>query len=379
MNNRRVMSMEYLRIIAMLMIVFLHVQGKTGWLNAFDPGNGNWFIRWGIQGLCIPAVNVYVLISGYFLIEKSFSLHKCVKLWLHVEFWSILCTFICRIIVPSSVSGVDIVRAIFPFSTCEYWFVTIYLGMYCLTPFLSKLLLTLNKREHFLLMIVMIFFCSFLPSFIPFGSDDGRGLNGISGTNIFWFITLFIIAAYIKKFCYQINGHVKIASFFVYLGSTALNIIMRYVFFITDKKIGILGSLSTYYFNYASILCLVASLGLFICFIPVNNCNNCNNSITDCVIIKISACTFGIYLIHETPAVRRLLWGFVTSMYDGFTQSNMYFIHILLIGMGIFISCCVFEYVQILLFSSLENKISLWIAKNIENLYEKITYKIKEN
>ena len=68
-NSKRNVSLDLLRIIAMIMIVTLHVLGKGNGFAITDP-----VIRmfsWTLESLCIVSVNLYVLISGYFLLDSN--------------------------------------------------------------------------------------------------------------------------------------------------------------------------------------------------------------------------------------------------------------------------------------------------------------------
>ncbi len=65
--KKRERNYEILRILAMLMIVCLHYLSKGGALAA-PTGKlaATGYTAWFIEAFCVVAVNVYVLISGYF-------------------------------------------------------------------------------------------------------------------------------------------------------------------------------------------------------------------------------------------------------------------------------------------------------------------------
>ena len=71
-------NFELLRIIAMFMVVILHWNTNSGLLlDVGSPvtGAGVWSLV--TESVCIVAVNVYVLISGYFLSSCTYSLPAC--------------------------------------------------------------------------------------------------------------------------------------------------------------------------------------------------------------------------------------------------------------------------------------------------------------
>lgn len=73
-KTKRLANFELLRCIAMMMVVVLHFLGKSGILAPLSQTSlaGYEYLAWGVESLCIVAVNVYMLISGYFLTEAIF-------------------------------------------------------------------------------------------------------------------------------------------------------------------------------------------------------------------------------------------------------------------------------------------------------------------
>ena len=72
-TTERNLNFELLRIIAMFMVVMLHVNWFGGLLNGYKPDlyPFPFLICNFFEFFCIIAVNLYVLISGYFLSGKS--------------------------------------------------------------------------------------------------------------------------------------------------------------------------------------------------------------------------------------------------------------------------------------------------------------------
>lgn len=75
-------NFELLRIISMLMIIAVHFVGHSGFSGVTDITANTVYIRFLAGGAQI-GVNIFFLISGYFLInEKRFRLSRLIKLWL---------------------------------------------------------------------------------------------------------------------------------------------------------------------------------------------------------------------------------------------------------------------------------------------------------
>ena len=96
-KKTRQANIELLRIVAMLMIIVLHYLDKGEILVLFTrESTAMQIVHRQIQIFCIVAVNLYVLISGYFLTESRFTIKKMVVLWAQVLFyaWGITVLFL---------------------------------------------------------------------------------------------------------------------------------------------------------------------------------------------------------------------------------------------------------------------------------------------
>ena len=89
--KKRIVSIELLRMLAMMMVVMLHYLDKGDILPALTGEMGlNGYVAWGMESLSAVAVNVYMLISGYFLVESRFKPGRLVELLCQVLFYTIL-------------------------------------------------------------------------------------------------------------------------------------------------------------------------------------------------------------------------------------------------------------------------------------------------
>ena len=91
--GRRQANFELLRIVAMFMIISLHYLVK-GWVATPFPfavkENPVAVFAWLVEAFCIVAVNCYVLISGYFLVESAWKPERVRSLLAQVLFYSLL-------------------------------------------------------------------------------------------------------------------------------------------------------------------------------------------------------------------------------------------------------------------------------------------------
>ena len=157
--KKREKNYEILRILAMLMIVCMHYLSKGGALVSATEGlTATGYTAWFIEAFCLVAVNVYVLISGYFgigeqeqdatfrKIEMQEVLKKPFRIYLQVWFYSVAIGFIFLL---TGLQEFDIYTGftyLFPLSTEHYWFATAYLLLTLLMPFLNAGFDRMDKR-----------------------------------------------------------------------------------------------------------------------------------------------------------------------------------------------------------------------------------------
>ena len=149
-KSKRLANIELLRIVAMLMVVMLHYLGKGELLPQmkFDMGIQG-YIAWMLESLSVVAVNVYVLISGYFLVEGEFKAGKLGKIISQVLFYTILITvlaFSFGLVTKEELGVYNLIVQLFPFQLEQYWFMTSYLVLYILSPVLAAGVKVLSKK-----------------------------------------------------------------------------------------------------------------------------------------------------------------------------------------------------------------------------------------
>ena len=266
-------SLELLRIVCMIFIVAHHF-GVHGEYGDMQMSLFNQFILLVLKAGGKLGVNAYVLISGYFLVNSRFKIKRILSTVGLAIFYSVISYIAIMHVIPSvQFSASALFKSIFVIKNNGYWFVTCYVAMILLSPFINKLIYALKEKEHLLLIIVLLFMQAFIP-----GMEEAY--FSISPTG--WFITLYLIAAYIRLYPKGFLQSKKITGFC----SLALCTV-----------IGLLSATR----SMENIVCLSAAIFLF-CFF-----NNLNIK-TNRFINLVSKTTFGIYLIHDNNYMRKELW-----------------------------------------------------------------------
>lgn len=167
MKKYRQSNIELLRIILILMIILLHyLNGSMGGaLSHTNSDTVNFYFIHILESISIIAVNVFVLITGYFSYKKkSVQVPKIAKLVLIMIFWGITLSGITVLFIYPQKFNFTLLKSILK-STTDQWFVVIYCILYLLIPYLNKLVNNISKKKLELLIAIGIFFFYFWPSF----------------------------------------------------------------------------------------------------------------------------------------------------------------------------------------------------------------------
>ncbi len=301
-------NMELLRIVAMLMVVVMHYLANSiatvpeGSMRETDV------LYIMLESLCIVAVNVYVLISGYFLSEAAFSWKRPLRVIGQTLFYTVLIPLVLALLSVLPFEEVldryHIWNSIFPVQSGHYWFVTAYVVLLLFSPLLNAAVRTLEKRQLLqVLGALLLFFCigkSLSP--LQFATDR-------YGYDFGWFLVLYLIGAYIRRYG---AGRFQSArcGWALYLGSAAATAGAELLLTFLCKR----GAGLAYYwsvpFHYNFLCNLTGALGLFFAFLHMD----IKEGRAAGAIRLISPAVFGVYLIHGQADVAQRWFGWVNGL-----------------------------------------------------------------
>lgn len=348
-------NIELLRVLSMFLVVVGHFCYNCVKLNpilgSFPIDGVSGFVSWSIIEIiwliaCV-AVDCFVMISGYFLVDRvSFRWTGTLVVWFETFFYSLV-LFGIYCISNHSFSLRDFVSAATPIHSNQYWFIKNYVGLMLVSPFLSLLARQLSKQQYQMLLIIG-------------GVLSFKFLYGecYAGTMSFsWFIYLFFAAGYIRlhglpDVVVENSGKIwwgMLAMFFisVLLYNTYSNIKQGESFHLKSSA-------------YDGVMFFFA-VATFIFFLKID----ISKSKVLIKISKLAPYTLGVYLIHENLNVKQLgLWKFVARLSEG----HPLFLCCILSAIIIFGSCCVIDFFRKKCFDTLK----------IPQICKKITRKLPE-
>ncbi len=338
-KKTRQANIELLRIVAMLMIIVLHYLDKGEILVQFTGElTVTQLLHRQVQIFSIVAVNLYVLISGYFLVESKFTVKKMVVLWAQVLFyaWGIAVVFIlCGGVNVSEMGIYDWIPILMPVTGNHYWFATIYLALFAVSPFLNAAIRNMGKAQHRMAIVVMVTIFSLWNTILPFTLpvSDGEGMD------LPWFVCLYLIAAYIRKYpeCIRIR---KWMALLIYVSSAVLSVLLGLGLLWVDSFVGKLGGYAGNFFPYNSFFTLLGSIGLFLFFLQLRM----KDGVISKCIVTLGASTFSVFLIHEHFFMRYLWpqWFRVPEMVD----SPLLWLHMPGTVLMVFFACALIDLIR---------------------------------
>lgn len=326
-------NFELLRILCMLMIVGHHLAMHGRYPAEQTVSAGDYVVRFFSIGGKL-GVNIFVLISGYFMINSQFRIKKLLRLFAQILFYAVLIPVVFLAWEKAEYSHGLLLYAIFPVSMNTWWFATTYVILYCLSPFLNILIKNCPQK----LLLFLIAFLAVLQCALQFAFRQSY----IS--NVGWFVTLYLIAAYIRLYPHKLFDSNKIA-----LPVGIVSYVVIAVFYIL-WKINL--------WDMTNIICLVCSVAIFCSF---KNFRVPNNKLINAV----AKTTFGIYLIHDHGLIRNALWsGWLQCPMH--YQLNTFVCFAAVAVLAVFTACMIIDLMRELLFVG------------VSKLIKFITLKIKD-
>ncbi|MBD5098257.1 MAG: acyltransferase [Clostridiales bacterium] len=349
-------NIELLRIIAMLMIIICHFSTHGGF--QFPSGELSVNRLW-TQCLTFGGnlgVDIFVLISGYFLISSArFKTDKALKLALQIFTYSVLFLAVFTLAGANPYGIRTVITCLFPITYSGWWFASTYFILYLISPYLNKLLRGLDKQDYQKMLALLTVCWCIIPTFS--GSAYGSSY-------LLWFAYLYAVSAYIRLHVEKIAIGPRAA----FLGAFAAMLTAFLAFVISDlfeSRIPSIGNLAAYVIHMQRLPTVLTALFLFLGFLQIDI--GCNRAVN-----QISSATFGVYLIHENNFVRPFLWGTLFQN-ASFADSPFLIPYSLAATLIVFVCCTLIELSRMAVlekhYMGLVKKVSLYIDSRIERLF----------
>lgn len=295
-------------------------------------------------------VNVFMLISGYFLYSSQFSIKKLIHLELVTVFFSILFFILFVVIGDKEFSWSQLIVNLMPTTFGRYWFIKSYIFIYLLSPFINRTLRDTPKESFIGLIAILLAFGSLMPMISQLIARNGYF------DNMLWLLIIYIIGAYFRKY----DDDFCKCSFFLkgFLLMTLLLILGCIILYLFNLSSENKFSMSFYRDSY-NLPVILVSVFLFLLFKTLNIKKMAG------LISHLSSLMFGVYLIHENFYMREFLW--IDSLGFLMEKSSIVFVlESIFYVVLIFFICITTEFIRTKLFFNFFDKLEIFLTIKIQ-------------
>lgn len=324
-NHERQSGFETLRIVAISMILIHHFL-----LHAIQPDT--------IEGI-YPYLNAFVYcgVNLFFLISGWFGIRLTLRALIKIVGMVFLYTLINYMLVWIFCGEWDFRKVMkflfFPISSCNYWFIKVYVLMMLTSPLINSGLRSLKSNQLRSFVILFSFF-------IMYSCAMGSNYTNPDGYSYVNALYLYCLAYYLRV---DSSLFLRLPKGLYILGYVLLSILGGYLTVVSP----VLGLMM----KYNGLITVLSSALLLLCFSRLTFKSNLIN--------RISSAALGCYLLQDGVFGSGYLYGFLHGVYvtHPLTQSVMVFI-------GFFLGTWIVSYVLTWLF----NEILVWLSGRLEGL-----------
>lgn len=330
--NKRNLSLDLLRIIAMLLVLIVHMIGIIG-TPTIDAFKDNILGSIGVSFLYFISsgcVDIFILLSGWFGIK--FSVCKLAGLFFQVVFWNTF-SAIVYFVINSDYTQIDILGIL---SLNEsLWFFISYLCLYILSPILNSFVENSSKSD---IEKVILYFFVFQTIWCWMFKSAPFFMNGYSPIS---FIGLYLLSRYASLYpsC-LLTLHFKY-DILIYALLTMIS-----VFIVTVAALNEI--LISRMFSYVSPFVILSCLYLLLFFSKIKITKGKK------FILFMAPSAFAVYLFHQNSLIYPYFVKLVQCIY---INSNMLFVCCFLFLF--FVVVAIMDKSRIFLWETITNKFHL--------------------
>ena len=330
-------NMELLRIVAMILVMVVHANFRAlpvpGVVQVTaHPASA--MLQFLTEGLSIIAVNVFVLLSGWYGIKPK--MNRFVELLFQILFFTVVGVGLASVFAPSGLQP-DFWKRFFMLGDGQYWFVKTYIGLYIFAPVLNAFVKHATKRE----------FSTFLIVFFVFQSIFGWMWEATTwfkaGYSLTSFMGLYLLARYIRLYpsrCWTMN---RWADMTIYL---VIALLLTVAMFYIKKNAGLGGML--YYYNCP--LVIISAVHFMLFFSKL--------SFRSRIVNWVAISAFAVYLTHSSTFLWKLYDNAIVQWFNNVESTIVFVIYVVVMMFAVFWASILLDKVRLLLWNMTNNLIN---------------------
>lgn len=259
------------------MIMLLHVNFRAlgcPSLEEFHLSNSEAVVRIAGEAFTIIAVNVFVLISGWFGIH--FKLRRLLELAFQIFFFCLAVDLFLYIDGRQVTFNINDITNLILLNDSGYWFVRAYIVLYVLSPILNSFIDFID-RYKLKKLLILLFIVQTVQGFFTHNAWYDYGYSPL------FFIFLYLLGRYMKLYPFKLMQFNKGTDLSVYTFFCLLNIGVTFVQVFAGRG-------RTAMLNYLSPLTIVASVYFFLIFTKMH--------FTSKLVNWVAISSLAVYLLH---------------------------------------------------------------------------------
>jgi surface polysaccharide O-acyltransferase-like enzyme len=292
MQKQRNSAIDLLKIFSMLGVILLHYNNRSiGQAFNFLPMfSAKSYLLYFLQAVFVCAVNVFVLISGYFMADATkVDVKKPIRLLIQVVVFRELIYIVQTLCDGKALQTTYLWRFLLP----QSWFAVLYAALYILAPFINRFLSSLSAKSQRTFLYIAFFLFSVWPYSVEilqeFTGISFSGLGSIGmyggqfGYTIVNFFLMYVIGAILKRQSTDYKLYPSLIGLLV-----CWSLIFGFGYFLEAQ-----GRDTRFSFSYFNPAVILSAVFLFRCFNKLQIKSNA-------FISSISKATFSVYLLNST-------------------------------------------------------------------------------
>lgn len=324
-------NLELCRIFAMLAIVLYHYLSQSGLY--IDGSQGNIILGKLIGQYGRVAVDVFLILGVWFMVDTKFKASRIERLWTETFFYGLLFTII-SFAVTGSFNLKQIACAALPILGIPVWYVSVYLTLLMFAPFLQFGLSKFSSKS--LTNLVAVSFFSICVSATLKDWDNRL-------TAVLWFVFVYIFIFWFKKREWRAfdNPVINFIVAILIMGLLGVLSVLPTLLNTSSDSVSTVSKIAAQWLHdYKSVPAFLAALFVFEGFLhlrvkPSNVINN------------IASGTLAVYIVHQTQAFVPVLWLQIWHA-DSFLQADtvIYILYTITVVVVTFLAIVALDFVR---------------------------------
>ena len=261
---------------------------------------------WSLEILMRCSVNIFGILSGFLYANRpreKFRSSSIFSLIITAVFYSALTLAVFYFAFPetfASLTVVDKIGAIFPALKGHYWYITCYVFLFFIMPYINSAVQGLSKKSFGKLLLVLFILLCIVPTF---GIKDYFRTE--YGYSPFWLAYCYLIGAYLRLHPLPDSKWLRKRRMLIaVIVNTAVMLLSKYaIHFLTAKILGEPKGENAF-LQYVSPLMVLNSVLIFCIFKDIT----VKNKRAASVLAAFSKAAFGAYIIHCHFLLNEHVW-----------------------------------------------------------------------